>query len=428
MNDVRRFTDDLQRSLQRRASSVAPLPAAMDQVVHRARVIRRRRRTAVSAAVVAAVAAIAVPAGVMLGSGPEASPPVGPAQSDSPAPARSQTPSPSPSATASSPAPDQTPSTLTLEQITPGGSVDTGWLEGTTWHNGQGDTQTIPSGSYAAITPYHGGFLVAAAHASNGALSGAVADVTWLDNTLQPQWTACGGGRFAVSGDQQLTAYSRLSDCTPQAVDTLHVGVGSGMAEGETTRQLSAGQLAEPVGMTDQVLVYNRLGLADGSGGGAWYTNLAQPQAPRQVPGLARASSVNASRQQVAGDSAADPQTGMVVDPVTGKVAWSRPDWGLGQFSPDGTYVVAAHSAGGEPDQYAILDATDGHDVTSVDLTVHGMQVVATAWNPDDSLLLLVHQGDQQAIVRLTPSGTVTRATDVMPADAAHRVVFATQP
>jgi hypothetical protein len=146
------------------------------------------------------------------------------------------------------------------------------------------------------------------------------------------------------------------------------------------------------------------------------------------VPGLASAAAVDPAARRVSGLSSGAPHTGVVVDPVTGKVAWSAQDWGLGRFSLDGKYVAAAHSAGAEPDTYAILDAADGHQVTSLDLSRYGMQVVATAWNADDSLLLLVDQGGRQAVVRLTPQGQVTRVTPVLPANPRHAIVFATRP
>lgn len=423
MNEDRRLTE----SLHRRADAFAPEQADMAQIVHRARGIRRRRRTTVTALAAAAVAAVAIPTGLTLGGGPQAGTTIPPAATRTSSPSVSPSPSPSTPATPSvGPSSPSAPS-LTLAQVRRGGSVGIGWLEGDTWHN-QNGTMTLPSGTYLAITPYRGGFLVTSPQDSGGTLSGAVSKVSWLDNGMNPQWTACGSGRLAVSGDQMIAAYSRLSDCTASATDTLYSGIASGMANSETARPVPAGQLAEPVGQTDQVLVYNLAGLADGAPGGAWYSNLAGQQPPKQVPGLAYATAVNGSRQQVAGASATDQHTGVVVDPVTGKVAWSIQDWAPGQFSADGKYVVAAHSAGGEPDAYAILDASDGSFVQRLDLSKYGMQVVATAWNPDDSLLLLVHQGDQQAIVRLAPGGQVTRVSDVLPADPAHRVVFATQP
>ncbi|HET8604459.1 MAG TPA: hypothetical protein VFM09_11060 [Marmoricola sp.] len=433
MSDERRLAE----SLQRRAAGFAPQQAGMDQVVRRARRIRRRRRTTVSALTAAAVAAIAIPTGLTLGGGPEATPPV-PAHpgtpspsvspSLSPSPSTPSTPAPSTPVTASStPAPPATPS-LRLGQIRPGPPLEIGWLEGRTWHNGSGATQTLPAGHYTAITPYHGGFLVTATHDSGGRLSGAVGEVTWLDNTMQPQWTACGSQRLALSGDQTIAIYSRLASCAPDARDTLHAGIASGMGQGETVRPVTTGQLADPVGQTDQVVVYNLASLRDGTPGGVWYTNLAQQQPAKQVPGLSHASGVNTARQQVSGASDSRPGSGVVVDPVTGKVVWSLKDWWPGQFTADGKYVVASHSAGGEPDAYAILDAGTGAFVQRLDLSRYGMQVTATAWAPDDSLLLQVHQGDRQAVVRLTLTGKVTRAGAVMPADPAHAVVFATQP
>ena len=426
MSDERRLAE----SLQRRAAGFSPQQAGMDQVVARARTIRRRRRTAVSALAAAAVAAVAIPTGLTLGSGPDAGTPVVPAASHSPSPSAtpSATPSPSPAAPATTPSSPPTPS-LTLDRIKRGGSIGIGWLEGSTWHGGQGGTMTLPAGSYLAITPYRGGFLVTSPHDSGGQLSGAVATVSWLDNGMNPQWTACGSGALVVSGDHMLAAYSKLSGCTASAADTLHSGISSSMANSETVRPVPGGHLAEPIGQTDQVLVYNLIGLTDGSQLGAWYTNLAQQQPAKQIPGLAYATAVNTSRQQVAGASASQLNAGVVVDPVTGKVVWQVQDWFPGQFSPDGKYVVAAHSAGGhEPDAYAILDASTGSFVQRLDLSKYGMQVAATAWNPDDSLLLLVHQGDRQAVLRLTPQGQFTRVSRVLPADPAHAVVFETQP
>jgi hypothetical protein len=442
MSDDRRLGEDLHESLRQRAAGFSPQPAAMDQVVRRARGIRRRRRTAAGLAAAAAVAAIAVPTGLTLGAGPEAGTPVTPAHSGSatpsvphstkPAPSSPAPPTPStPSAPSSpsSPATQQTHEALTLAGIARGGSVGIGWLEGSTWHGAQGGTQTLPGGPYFAVTPYRGGFLVVQPRSNADPQGVSTTHLTWLDNSMRPAWSTCGGFRLAVSGDLMTAAYSKLSDCGTTASDTLHAGIANGMADSETLRDVPAGELAEPVGLTDQVLVYNLRDLTAGTQQGAWYTDLAGQQPAKQIPGLAYASGVDTSRQQVAGQSVNDPQTGMVVDPVTGKVIWSKQGYFPGQFSTDGKYVAAAYGGGqGEPAQYAILDAATGRRLTHFDLGAQGMSVVATAWSPDDSLLLVAHQGDREAILRLTPGGQVTRVSDVLPADAAHAVVLATQP
>jgi hypothetical protein len=432
MIDERQLAESLRGSLHRRADGFAPEGAELDHVVRRARRIRRRRRTVVSAAAAVAVAALAVPTSLALGGGPQAGRTVPPAHSGTPAPSATPsvatpTPHPSPSTPSPSATASQTAPTLTLAGIRRGGSVDIGWLEGRTWHNGS-STLTLPAGSYAEILPYRGGFLVTSPRDNGGRLSGAVGTVTWLDNTMRPQWTACGSDQLALSGDQMTATYSRLSACSPSAGDTLLSGLANGMSNVENSRPVPAGQLAQPVGQNGQVLVYDLVGLTDGQPGGVWWTDPNQQQPPKQVPGLASAAAVDPAARRVSGLSSGAPHTGVVVDPVTGKVAWSAQDWGLGRFSLDGKYVAAAHSAGAEPDTYAILDAADGHQVTSLDLSRYGMQVVATAWNADDSLLLLVDQGGRQAVVRLTPQGQVTRVTPVLPANPRHAIVFATRP
>lgn len=429
----------LAESLHRRANAFSPQQAELADVVHRARGIRRRRRTAVSVAAVAAVAAIAVPTSLTLG-GPQAGIAPGPAGSTTSSHAPSSTPTTTPTTTPATTPPTTPPtapsstaqsaptSTLRLADIKTGGLIRIGWLQGRTWHNGTSDSWRLPTGDYSAVTPYRGGFLVTRPHASGGALSGAVADVTWLDNNLKPQWTTCGNQRLAISPDLMRVAYSTLSACSSSAHGTLHVGIGSGMANGEQTEPVPGGQLAEPVGFADQVLVYNAAAIADGTPAGVWYVDLAGSSAPRRIKGLANASAVDTTGQLVAGQSAADPQAGVLVDPVTGRPVWSQPDWLLGSFSGDGKYLYAAHSAGAEPDRYAILDASTGAVVTSVDLSSRGITVDDVAWNADGTLLLHVTQGDHQAILDLTPAGDLTRATKVMPYDAAHRIVFATQP
>jgi hypothetical protein len=326
------------------------------------------------------------------------------------------------------PSPAQTTPATPLAGFAAGPPVGIGWLEGSTWHSGQGDTLQLPAGSYSAITPLRGGFLVTQPRDNASALSGAVGDVTWLDNTMHPQWTACGSERLAISGDQMITGWSQLSACTAAATDKLHTAISNGMGEGQTNLPVPSGQLAEPVGQTDQVLVYNLLGLTDGLPGGAWYADLAGKTALRRIPGLSQAASVNTSAQQVAGPSDADPHTGTVVSLPGGSTVWSKPGWGLGSFTADGKYVQGAESSGAPPTRYAILDARTGNIVQSLDLSNDDITVVSTAWDTDDSLLLLVSQGDRQAILRLTPSGHVTRASTVMPYDPRHAVVFATQP
>jgi hypothetical protein len=263
-----------------------------------------------------------------------------------------------------------------------------------------------PTAPVEDFTSYHGGWLVA--------VGGGESRVRWYDNTGALRSDGPAVPILAVSDDGTRTAYAQSG--------AIHIGISSGMGEGEQTLTGNADQLW-PVGFL--------------RGGALVYEAGERTVAVQDGPTLAQmdlASAVSAEADLIAGD---DPDGNTIVLTGDGRVAWTSKTWAVSAFSPDGRYAAATSrnsSTGGDSSTVAILDARTGRVVAQ-----HALPEAPVSAGPppvmdvDGSLLVAVTDGDtlEETVVRLDRDGTLTRATPVFPvspsSDATY-VVFATRP
>ena len=192
----------------------------------------------------------------------------------------------------------------------------------------------------------------------------------------------------------------------------LYTGVNNTMGEaGPSYVATPAGRVVEPVGFTAQgvVVTSSRPDYRD-----ARVLVYGPTGEPRRVPGLATAGGTDQSDDLVAGQSAADPSTGVIVHAATGVPVSYIPSWTLGQFSPDGKYVLADQSRNGPvPDGLAIFDVATGKKVVELGVGGFASQLRQPVWESDTSVLAVAQDWNarRDAIVRFDLQGHATRAT-----------------
>lgn len=355
----------------------------------------RRRHTGRRAAVLAAAAvvvAVGAPTAFLLrpaGDNPS------PAPSPSPSPSTSL-PEPTPTRSAPTPTEPPDPATTGFEGIERGRDIAIPWIGSGAIHRPGAPDVPAPAGSWQTFTGYHGGWL----------LSG-TGGLVQLDGTGRSTLVAPTAGRIAISADGTQAAF--LAD------GGVHVGITSGMGDGETVLPVQSPDETGPVGfLSSGRVVYNGLKgqvlVLDG-----------RPGSAPPLAGLAHATSSTEARDLVAGTTVDDDGTAAVVSATTGKVLWTKAGWMLGSFSPNGQDISAYHSAtGGELETVAILDALTGKVVaTSVTPRLRALPAVPpTAWEDDAGLLIPYRAASSWAVLRLTVDGRLTRASDVVDSPA----------
>jgi hypothetical protein len=390
-------TEDLLRDTLHAKADEAAARLTVDDV--RRGVLEQRRhahRRMVLVAAAAVLAAVAVPSALLLR--PDD---VTPSPAPSPATPSPSAPRPTPSSSATS------ATTGGLADIPGGRPPGISYLQDGTVHlAGGGSTQLPdPSAPVTAFTGYHGGWLVAT--------GGGEDRVRWYDGTGTRKSDGPGFGAFAVSADGTRTAYAQSG--------ALHIGITSGMGEGEQTVTCDAAATCQPVGfLRGDALVYQ-----------AGDHTVAVTAAGHPLPGMARARAVSAEADLVAGEDAAG---NTVVLSGEGRRLWTSSEWAVWAISPDGRYAAATSSpSGGDTTEVAVLDARTGTVVARHDVLAAGLTVFTPVMDVDDSLLVAASDGRTmaQTVLRLDRDGTLSRATDVLspdPSSDADHVVFAARP
>ncbi|MFC4786953.1 hypothetical protein ACT8ZV_20935 [Nocardioides sp. MAHUQ-72] len=392
MTDTERLLSD---ALHARVDHASYEPTPMADVVGTARALRHRQRRNAGLAAAACVVVLTVPAGLLLshdgGTGP------GPSDHTS-----SSTP---------------TPARTSLEDLPRGAGPRVAYAVGDTYVASDGSRLRVPvETGISAITPYHGGFLVADDRAFEGTVG-----LHLLDGTGAEVDGWCSAGSPVVSGDLMQTAWLSLECDSSAGVTsaTIHRGISSGMGEGEATQTVDpavdpgADPNVQLVGLSGEDVVYTSM-----FGDGAWVTDLQHP--PRRVPGLVRASAVDATTGLVGG--ALSGRVGAVVDPSTGEVTMRVPGRLPVAFSPDGRYVATLGMTSATRG-LSIVDVTTGEQVAELaDLSGDVRQV---AWEDDTHLVASVRQGPRAALVRTDVTGRLELAT---PALGGRDFVLAARP
>jgi hypothetical protein len=244
----------------------------------------------------------------------------------------------------------------------------------------------------SAIAAYHGGWLVGDA---------VMGGVRWYDNTGALKQQGLGADQIVASGDGLRIAY--------QTGGKIHIGLASGMGEGEQTVPLSD-PLGWPVGfLSDGALVFNE--------GGAVRT---EPQASNRVPAAMVEATAVSVDDVVAGQDGE--RRGMLWSARTGRVLWQGSDWVVSGFSTDGKRAAATRNSDDGTSAVAILDTTTGRVVAQHAFGAEDVVGVDGALLDNDGSLLVpvADMGENRTVLRLAADGRLTRATDILPSDLQH--------
>lgn len=387
--------DLLTQELHHRSAGVGGHPIDMDDVRGRARTIRRRRN-AVRGVVAAMVAAVAVPAGLSLTDSLSSTGSVAP-------PVSSETVAPSPDAPTPQPA-GTFP--LTIRDL------PRGEAPGLSYVLNEGDQLVTPRGSfdlqesYSMMTPYAGGWLAIGSSRHPG-------DVIMLDADLEVTHTdPAGGYEIAVSQDGSHVAYTvregndriLLVNAPTDGTDVV-----------TWTIDVPRGESLDPVGfLDDDTVVYNS-DTADVMGIARTGGTLTPIEGLRRIDDASEATGLVSGL--VSFDDATSSGCSGVMDPESGDLLWQSCDHSLLRFSPDGRFVVAAPSYydGPGPSSLSVLDASTGEPLVEFSPERGGRTVVGvaqSAWEDADTVLALVSEGEDQAMVRMELDGSLEAVTD----------------
>jgi hypothetical protein len=401
----------LSRILHDRAHDVSGAHLELDDVRRSAHGIRRRRRV-LTGLVAAAAVAVAVPVGITAAGRTGTDRPVGPAAT----PSRPAASAP-PSTAASTPSP--TPTLPQAEGLLPltatgaarGGPPQVGYLRGRTVHLAPDSAVELPS-TYSSVTPYHGGFL--AADFAKGEEY-----VVELDNTFAEVSRQPGSSRFALSADG--TRVSWFTEDANGRTGLLHRAIPSGMSDEVTDQKVPGGMQFSPVGfVSSDEVVYERfddrpqVGVTDFAG------------STRRLEGLLAAGGTSQEEGLVSGMvSVSDNGSCWVVRPASaGEELWKTCDYSLGQFSPDGRYVLAgpAYRDGIGDGDVAVLDAHTGDVVAHWRCSLDGTAFVSTSvWEDGTDVLTPLYEDGTWHLLRLNVSGAISETLDPVTADMDHR-------
>jgi hypothetical protein len=398
-------TDDLTRTLREQADHIGGHPIDLDTVRGRARTIQRRRRAG-TAAVAAAVLAVVVPVGITLTGG-----------------LNNAAPQPAPPAEPTiEPAPQQDDGSFLLDiEKAPEGA-----LPQVPYIVNDDNRLSTPEGSFelpdgiVQLAPYGDGWMAIQA----GDFGGVGTRVVELDSDFEPTGDAVlpeprlSGPSLVANADGSRLGWVELDGDTPLLVNAPTEG-------GTTIRTRVPGDrhtATSPVGfLADGTLVFttadpstfeNEFGYVTASGDITSFRGFNTLVSTSQATGLV------AGQTQFLGDGSCSG----VTDPVAGgKLLWETCDYSLGQFSPDGRYIVglAAYSDGPGSSSLSILDARTGEPVVDYrgprGRTISGVDQVV--WEDGDTVLATVTQGPDQTIVRAELDGALSRVAPTLPTE-----------
>jgi len=396
-------TDDLTRSLQQQADRIGGHPIDFESVRGRARSIQRRRRAG-SAVVAAAVLTVAVPVGITVAGGQGGG-----------------TPQPASPVPTIEPAPLQEDGSFLLSpEDAPEGAVPQ-----VAYIVLDDNRLSTPERSYelpegiVQLARYGEGWMAIQA----GAFGGIGTRVVELDSDFEITRDAVlpeprlSGPTLVANADGSRLGWVELEDGKPLLVNSPVDG-------GTTIRvRIPGNQHTEtsPVGfLADGTLVFitadpttfeYEFGYVTTSGEISSFGGFNVLESTSEATGLV------AGQTEFLGDGSCSG----VIDPLADtKLLWETCDYSLGQFSPDGRYIVglAAYSDGPGSPSLSILDARTGEPVVDYRgpqdrRTYIGVDQVV--WEDDDTVLATVEQDGEQGIVRAELDGALSRVAPSLP-------------
>jgi hypothetical protein len=379
MND-QQLVRQLGDTMHRRADALHGTPLDLSDVRGRARTIRRHRQGAVAAAVTAAVAAVVLPLALLT--------PADRVQDPQPADTPMQVPLDPRSAPQGGAAEVSYEEIDARKLVTPGATYD------------------LPV-AYPQIVPYLDAWM-ALTTAQPGTTG---TRVVTLDSEFNEIDVADGATSIAVRPDGDRLAYGwddsvRWNLVVPATTEAREFTAR--ISDSGPGSDVSAiGWLAD-----DQVVVEAT------AAGTETHTFLvvAEDGTQTEFDGFDFLDSASFANGLVAGQTSYDDATGSscsgAMDPTAASpsLLWETCDYQLGQFSPDGKYVVGLGlvSTPGSP-SVSVLDAATGKPVVDFDGRAESATVDQVVWEDSSTLLAAVVQDGQHYVVRATLDGELER-------------------
>ncbi|MGH3346046.1 MAG: hypothetical protein ACRDO4_03610, partial [Nocardioides sp.] len=395
---------ELTRQLHAQVDQWHSAPLTLDDVQGKARTIRRRRAAVTSGIAAAAVLAVIVPVGLTLGD----------PGTNRPAPAPSPTQGVEPS-----PNPDGTfPLTLDV----PEGDVPaTGYIAFDDQQLVTPDGTIDLPGDFVQIAPYDGGWVGIRA----GSYRPTGHQVVVLDADLQEVSAVPSGASLAISSDGSRVAWVEAqgngSDWTVANAPT---DGGEQLRVSTSADAVVEGFLAEDTVATshfDEATGETFYGQAGPDG----ELDAIPLDGYQRVGGVTEATGLVAGQTKFRGDSTCSEVRN--TDTAQPQLVFETCDYQLASFSPDGRWLIGYATYFDLGSQtLAILDATTGDPVVefagSPKQAAGAAVVQDAAWVDDDTLVAVVEQSGEQAVLRLEADGAATRVSDVR--DAAMSIEF----
>lgn len=386
-------TDQLSRALHDRSERMAGSTLALDDVKGRARGIRRRRQ-AVTGAVAAVVLAVAVPVGITVSESLDAQPPPPVDRTDTPNPDRTDNAQPEPSF-------PEDPVVLTTQGLPEGEAPGRNYLV-----YGPDQELVTPAGALdlpqqtGSAAPYGDGWIT---------LGGEGPLVRFLDadmNVVRSEPTTSTG--LALSDDGTRVAWVQGEWGDPEV--QLLAGSTTG-AEPRSWAVAAQDGEVRPVGfLGDGRVVFtivetSRSAVAEPDGSFTELERFLMLRSASEAAGLvAGLTEYSASR---ACDGVMDPSAS------TSETLWETCKYRLGEFSPDGRYVIGSVvQEDMSARSVAVLDAHTG-EVLARFVSEPGDLVAMhqILWEDADSLVAVAHAVDagEGHILRLNLDGSLER-------------------
>jgi hypothetical protein len=397
MNDIPQqgMARELSRQLHAQVDDWHHAPLTLDHVQGKARAIRRRRTALATGVAAAAVLAVMVPVSLALNE----------PGSNRPAPAAPT----STEAVEPTPNPDGTfPLTLDV----PAGDVPTtGYLDFRDKQLVTPDGTIDLPGHFLQIAPYDGGWV----GIRGGDYPPAGHQVVVLDADLQEVSAVSSNTSMAISADGSRVAWVEArgngGDWTvvnapadggePIRVPTSANTQVEGFLAAET---VATSHFDEATGET----FYGQAG-PDGE------FDAVALDGYQRVDGISEVTGLVAGQTKYRADSTCSEIRN--TDTQQTRLVLETCDHQLGAFSPDGRWLIgyASYFDLGSP-TLAILDAATGDPVVefvSSPKRAEAAIVHAAAWEDDDTVVAVVEQGGEQAVLRLDADGAATRVSDL---------------
>lgn len=389
------LTGELTRQLHAQVDQWHSAPLTLDDVQGKARTIRRRRTALTSGIAAAAVLAVIVPVGLAI---------------NDPASNRPSPAAPTPTeAVEPSPNPDGTfPLTLDVPE---GDVPTTGYIAFDDQQLVTPDGTIDLPGDFVQIARYDGGWV----GIRGGSYRPTGHQVVVLDADLQEVSAVPSGSSLAISSDGSQVAWVEA-----QGNGSDWTVVNAPSDGGEQLRVPTSADAVVEGFLANDTVAISHFDEATGetfygqAGPGGEFDAIPLDNYQR-VGGVSEVTGLVAGQTEFRGDSTCSEVRN--TDTAQPPLVFETCDHQLAGFSPDGRWLIgyATYFDLGSP-TLAILDATTGDPVVefaSSRKQAGSATVLAAAWEDDDTVVAVVNQGGEQAVLRLEADGVATRVSDV---------------